>query len=51
MKSTRAQKHEPEVEEILRNPQLLDEWMGRVVRGWERVGSGYSKSLKALKVA
>jgi len=51
MTSRRSPRRDPEVEEILSDPKLLDEWTGRVVKGWERVGSGYSRSLKASKKA
>jgi hypothetical protein len=47
----RSSRRDPEVEEILSDPKLLDAWTGRVVKGWERIGSSYSKSLKASKVA
>jgi hypothetical protein len=51
MGSRKTRRHEPEIEEILNDPELLDEWARRVVKGWERIGSGYSESLKASKVA
>jgi hypothetical protein len=51
MSPRRSPKREPEIEEILSDPKLLDEWTGRVVKGWERVGNSYSRSLKASKVA
>ena len=38
---------EPEVDEILNDPKLLDEWTGRVVKGWRKIGRSYSKSSKA----
>jgi len=47
----RARRRVPEVEEILDDPKLLDEWTERVVKGWERIGTGYSRSLKASKAA
>ncbi len=51
MNPKRSPRHEPEVDEILSDPKLLDEWTERVVRGWERVESSYSRSLKASKAA
>jgi hypothetical protein len=51
MSPKRTLKYEPEVEEILSDPKLLDEWTGRVVKGWERVGNNYSRSLRASKAA
>ena len=51
MSQRRSPRHELEIEEILSDPKLLDEWTGRVVKGWERVGNSYSRSLKASKVA
>jgi hypothetical protein len=51
MTPRRSPRRDPEVEEILSDPKLLDEWTGRVVKGWERVGSSYSRSLKASKAA
>jgi hypothetical protein len=51
MSPRRPSRHEPEIEEILSDPKLLDEWTGRVVKGWEGVGNSYSKSLKASRAA
>jgi hypothetical protein len=51
MTPRRSRRSDPEVEEILSDPELLDEWTGRVVKGWERVGNSYSRSLKALRAA
>jgi hypothetical protein len=51
MPPRRSPRRNPEVEEILSDPKLLDEWTGRVVKGWERVRNSYSRSLKASKVA
>lgn len=49
MAQRKSSRREPEVEEILSDPKLLEEWTGRVVKGWERVGRSYSRSLKASK--
>jgi hypothetical protein len=51
MTSRRSPRDDPKVEEILSDPKLLDEWTGRVVKGWERVGNSYSRSLRTLKPA
>ena len=51
MTSRMSARRDPEVEEILSDPKLLDKWTGRVVKGWERIGDSYSRSSKASKVA
>jgi hypothetical protein len=39
MSPRRSPKREPEIEEILSDPKLLDEWTGRVVKGWGESGT------------
>ncbi|MDG6926686.1 MAG: hypothetical protein JRN09_09055 [Nitrososphaerota archaeon] len=51
MSARRSRRQVLEIEQILSDPRLLDEWTGRVVKGWERVGIGYSRSLKASKAS
>lgn len=51
MSQPRSRRQALEVEEILSDPRLLDEWTGRVVKGWERVEDNYSRSFKASKAA